>query len=80
VRFIVYKITSELECVILTTLYLIGSKTPTVGAPGMGICSVLFLWMFRWFILRKLAVATGDIYSFGVDLTQDESLPMVRGP
>jgi hypothetical protein len=45
-HFIVYKTTSELECVILTTLYLTGSKTPIVGALGMGICSVLFLWTF----------------------------------
>jgi hypothetical protein len=49
-------------------------KTLIVGAPGRGICSVLFLWMFRWFILRKLIIATGDIYMFSVELTQDEAI------
>jgi hypothetical protein len=35
---------------------------------------VLFLWTFRWFILRKPTVATGDIYLFGIELTQDEAI------
>jgi hypothetical protein len=29
--FVVYKTTLELECVILTTLYLVNAKTPTLA-------------------------------------------------
>jgi hypothetical protein len=47
--FIVYQTTSELECVILTTMFLPVHKTSTVGAPIRGICSMLFLWMFLCF-------------------------------
>jgi hypothetical protein len=46
---IVHKTTSELELMILTTLYLADEKTPIVGVLGSEIYSVLFLWMFRWF-------------------------------
>jgi hypothetical protein len=42
VCFVVHKTTSKLEHVILTTLFLSVLKTPTVGAPGRGICSTLF--------------------------------------
>jgi hypothetical protein len=30
--------------------------------------------MFRWFILPKLVIITGDIYPFGVELTQGEAI------
>jgi hypothetical protein len=46
---IVPKTTSKLECAILTTLYLANAKTLIVGAPGRGVCNVLFLWRFQWF-------------------------------
>jgi hypothetical protein len=49
VCFVVHKTTSELERVILTTLYLAGAKTSTVGVPGRGICNMLLLFTFRWF-------------------------------
>jgi hypothetical protein len=49
VCFVVVKTTSELECMILTTLYLVGAKTMIVGKPRRVICSVFFLFMFRWF-------------------------------
>jgi hypothetical protein len=39
--------------------------------PGREFFSVLFLWTFRWFILRKPTVSTGDIYLFDVKLTPD---------
>jgi hypothetical protein len=41
--FVVHKTTSELKCVIFTTLFFLVQKTSTVGTVGMGICSVLFL-------------------------------------
>jgi hypothetical protein len=40
--FIVRKTSSELECAILTTLFLVVQKTPIVGTPRRGICNVLF--------------------------------------
>jgi hypothetical protein len=43
VCFIVRKTILKLEHVILTTLFLLVQKTPTVGVLGRGICSVLFL-------------------------------------
>jgi hypothetical protein len=48
VCFIIHKTTSELV-------------TPIVDALGRRIYSMLFLWMFRWFIVPKPAVATDDI-------------------
>jgi hypothetical protein len=54
-------------------------KTPIVGAPGRGICSVLFLYTFRWFILPELTIATGDIYQFSAKLTQGEAIRFI-GP
>jgi hypothetical protein len=41
--FVVRKITSEMECTILTNLFLPVQKTMTVGVLDRGICSVLFL-------------------------------------
>jgi hypothetical protein len=41
--FVVRKTTSKLEHMILTTLLVPVQKTPTVGTPGRGICSMLFL-------------------------------------
>jgi hypothetical protein len=38
---LVHKTISELERAILTNLFLIGVKTPIVGTPGRGICSML---------------------------------------
>jgi hypothetical protein len=46
VCFVVHKTISELERVILTTLFLPVQKTPIVGALGREICSVLFLYTF----------------------------------
>jgi hypothetical protein len=43
VCFVVHKTISELERMILTTLFLPVQKTLTVGALGRGICSMLFL-------------------------------------
>jgi hypothetical protein len=43
VCFVVRKTILEEEHVILTTLYLTTAKTPPVGVPGRGICSMLFL-------------------------------------
>jgi hypothetical protein len=40
---VVHKTISELECVILTTLFLPVQKIVAVGMPGRWICSVLFL-------------------------------------
>jgi hypothetical protein len=48
----------------LTTLYLTGAKTLTVGMPGRGICSVLLPLTFQWFHHpRKPTVATKDAHS-----------------
>jgi hypothetical protein len=41
--FIVRKTTSELEHAILTTLFFLMQKTPTIGASVREICIVLFL-------------------------------------
>jgi hypothetical protein len=49
VCFVPRKITSKLDCPILTTLYPAMQNTLIVHAPGRGIYSVLLLWMFRWF-------------------------------
>jgi hypothetical protein len=59
---------------ILSTLFLPVQKTSTVGAPGRGICSMLFLYTFQWFILCKSTVAIGDISLFSIELTQDEAI------
>jgi hypothetical protein len=40
---VVHKTISKPECIILTTLFLPVQKILTVGTPGRGICSVLFL-------------------------------------
>jgi hypothetical protein len=53
---------------------LLVQKISIVGAPGRGICSVFFLYTFRWSLLRKPAIATNDIYLFGIDLTPDEAI------
>jgi hypothetical protein len=39
--FVVHKTISELEYVILTTMFLLVQKTPIVDMPGRAICSVL---------------------------------------
>jgi hypothetical protein len=41
---------------------------------GKWICSVLFLWTFRLFILRKPAITTSHIYLFGIELTADKAI------
>jgi hypothetical protein len=46
VCFIVRKIILELERAILTTLFLLVQKTPTIDMLQRGICSVLFLYTF----------------------------------
>jgi hypothetical protein len=55
VCFVVHKTISELEYVILTTLFLHVQKISTIGTPGKGICSVLFLYTFRLFYHRRLS-------------------------
>jgi hypothetical protein len=65
VFFIVRKTASKLERAILTTLYLAGAKRTNC---------VLFLYTFRWFILPKPNVATGDIYLFIIEFTQGEAI------
>jgi hypothetical protein len=35
---------------------------------------VFFLCTFRWSLLHKPAIATNDIYLFGIDLTPDEAI------
>jgi hypothetical protein len=60
VCFVVCNTISELECTILTTLFLLVQKTPTVGAPRRGICSA--------FSFRR---SNGSFY---VKLTRDEAI------
>jgi hypothetical protein len=50
VCFVVRKTISELERVILTTLFLLVQTTLIVGMLGREICIVLFLKTFRWFL------------------------------
>jgi hypothetical protein len=60
VCFVVHKTTSELEHAILTIMFLPVQKTPTVGALGRGICSILFPLYVSMFSSFAITVAAVD--------------------
>jgi hypothetical protein len=73
VCFIVCRTTSELERVILTTLYLAGTKTLTVGAPGRGFAACFSSGRSDGYFTKTLFVAN-DNNPTGIGLALGETI------